>query len=76
MLISSVVSMNMCGTTATGWYTGSYPSVGSTTTGFVCYYGSSNLCNWSNSIQVTNCNGYYVYYLSTTPSCSLRYCTM
>jgi hypothetical protein len=25
---------------------------------------------------VTNCNGYYVFYLTSTPTCSLRYCTI
>jgi hypothetical protein len=25
---------------------------------------------------VTNCNGYYVFYLTSTPACNLRYCTI
>ncbi len=76
MLPTSAVPILMCGTSATGWYTGSYPSAGSTTSGTVCYYWGGNTCYWSNSIQVTNCNGYYVFYLTSTPTCSLRYCTI
>jgi hypothetical protein len=35
------------------------------------------LCSSSYSIQisVTNCNGYYVFYLQPTTSTSIRYCT-
>ncbi len=73
---TSVVAINMCGTQATGHYTGVMPAVGATTTGTVCYYWSSNTCNWSNSISVTNCNGYYVYALIAPPVCNLRYCTV
>jgi hypothetical protein len=76
-LASSVVPINRCDTDATGWYTGVYPSAaGNTTSGTVCYNWSGNTCNWSNSISVTNCNGYYVFYLSSSPVCDLRYCTV
>jgi hypothetical protein len=73
---TSVVPIYQCGTQATGHYTGVMPAVGATTTGTVCYYWSSNTCNWSNSISVTNCNGYYVYALIAPPVCNLRYCTV
>ena len=77
MLASCPVPVYQCGTHAPGWYSGVYPSTaGSMTTGTVCYSWSSNTCNWSNSISVTNCNGYYVFQLSTPPSCRLRYCTI
>jgi len=72
---TSVVPINHCGTCATGWYTGTMPAVGVTTTGTVCYYYSSNTCVWSNSISVTNCTGYYVYGLIAPPWCVSRYCT-
>jgi len=75
MLADSVVPIYQCSTHATGYYTGTYPAIGSTVSGTVCYYWSSNTCNWSNSISVTNCNGYFVYYLIAPPVCNLRYCT-
>ncbi len=77
MLVSYAVAINLCDTSATGWYTGAYPSTpGTTTTGTVCYNWNGNTCNWSNSVSVTNCNGYYVFYLSPSPACNLRYCTV
>jgi hypothetical protein len=77
MLASSVVPINQCNTQATGWYSGVYPSAaGSTNSGTVCYNWNGNNCLWSNSISVTNCNGYYVFYLPPPPFCSLRYCTI
>jgi hypothetical protein len=75
MMASSVVPSNNCGTQATGWYNGSYPSVGSTITGTVCYNWISLSCWQSNIISVTNCNTFYVYQLPATPGCSYRYCT-
>ncbi|CAF1156564.1 unnamed protein product [Adineta steineri] len=77
ILANYVVPINQCGTQATGSYTGAYPStIGSTSSGTVCYNWSGNSCMWSNSISITNCNGYYVFYLSAPPVCNLRYCTM
>ncbi|CAF1162534.1 unnamed protein product [Adineta steineri] len=77
ILANYVVPVNQCGTQATGSYTGAYPSTaGSTSSGTVCYNWSGNSCMWSNSISITNCNGYYVFYLPTPPVCSLRYCTI
>ncbi len=77
MLASSVVPSYQCGTQATGWYSGVYPSAaGNTITGTVCYNWLGNSCDSSNSISVTNCNGYYVFYLPPTPNCNYRYCTV
>ncbi|CAF1298784.1 unnamed protein product, partial [Adineta steineri] len=76
MLANYYTSIYRCNTDAPGWYTGSLPAVGSTVTGTVCYYWASNSCNWSNSVSVTNCNGYYVYDLIRPTVCNLRYCTM
>ncbi|CAF1277279.1 unnamed protein product, partial [Adineta steineri] len=73
MLANYVVAINHCGTQAPGWYTGTYPSTaGSTTSGTVCYNWAGNSCEWSNSISITNCNGYYVFYLSATPNNELE----
>jgi hypothetical protein len=73
---TSVVAKSHCSTHATGYYTGVMPSVGVTITGTVCYNWEENICNWNNSISVTNCNGYYVYALIAPPTCHLRYCTV
>jgi hypothetical protein len=76
MLARSVVPINRCNTQATGWYNGVYPSAaGSTTSGTVCFNWAGNNCWYSNSISVTNCNGYYVFYLPPT-LCNGRYCTV
>ncbi len=75
MMASSVVTSNRCGTSATGWYNGSYPDVGSTTNGTVCYNFIDNSCWKSNRVSVTNCNTFYVYQLPPTSQCYMRYCT-
>lgn len=77
-LATSVKNANRCGTTYPGYLNDTLPTgVGQTKTGSVCYnyYGSSN-CQWQNSIKVTNCLNFYVYYLTSPPTCNLRYCTM
>ncbi len=77
LLANCPIVYNHCDTSATGWYSGIYPSAaGGNTTGNVCYNWLGNTCTWSNSISITNCNGYYVFYLSAPPQCSLRYCTI
>jgi hypothetical protein len=77
MVPNSVVAYNLCDTSATGWYSGTYPSTaGSTNTGSICYHWTSSTCQWSNSVSVTNCNGYYVFYLSPPTACNLRLCTV
>ena len=37
------------------------------------HYGS-NVAYWTNTIQVVNCGQYYVYNLTTVPTCGLAYC--
>ena len=77
MLANCPIADYRCGTLASGWYSGVYPSIaGATTNGGVCYNFLGNTCNWPNSISITNCNGYYVFYLSAPTQCSLRYCTI
>jgi hypothetical protein len=76
-LANCPVTLNHCGTSVTGWYSGIYPAVaGNTTEGIVCYNWATNTCNWQTVIQVTNCNGYYIYALSAPPICNARYCTI
>lgn len=40
----------------------------------VCYHWSGDCCNWSNTIRVLNCGGFYIYELVPSPACQLRYC--
>ena len=75
-LASTAPAINRCGTSAPGWLVSGLPtSVGTTTTGIVCYSWSSNICNWYNTISMTNCNSFYIFLLVSPPTCSLRYCT-
>lgn len=78
MLANCPVSDYRCGTEASGWYSGIYPSAaGSTTTGNVCFNILGNNCLWPTTISITNCNGFYVFYLpSLTSICNSRYCTI
>jgi hypothetical protein len=76
ILANCPIASFRCDTSASGWYSGVYPSIaGDTTTGNVCYNFAGNTCNWPTSISITNCNGYYVFYL-TAPTCDSRYCTI
>ncbi|MDC0740351.1 DUF4215 domain-containing protein [Polyangium mundeleinium] len=64
-----------CGTDAPGWVQGSYPlNQGEVVNATVCFNWSGNTCEWSSSIQIAHCGGYYVFYLPLTPVCTLRYC--
>ena len=64
-----------CGTDAPGWMNGGHPTVADgQISRQVCFHWDSNCCLWSTNIKVRNCGSYYVYYLSGTPICSLRYC--
>ncbi|XP_020603796.1 uncharacterized protein LOC110042769 [Orbicella faveolata] len=74
------VPVNHCGTAASGWLSGSHPTVAEgVVTRKVCYhyysyYWSSNCCLWSNNIRVRNCGAFFLYELPKPPSCDLRYC--
>ena len=71
------IATQSCGTDVTGWYSGVYPAIaGQSTEGKVCYRWTTDDCYWQNNINITNCNGFYVYYLSAPPICNARYCTM
>ena len=77
-MAATCVPTNRCGTHATGWLNGVHPTVSEAiVTRQVCFNWSGGCCNWSINIQVRNCNGYFVYYISGTPPvhpCHLRYC--
>jgi len=72
------VGGNQCNTVNTGYYAGSYPStVGGSVTGAVCYTYPYGACVVTRPLTVTNCNGYYVYYITLpAPNCDLAVCTM
>ncbi len=77
VIANSPVPPNSCGTVATGWYAGQYPTPNfSTATSIVCYYISTNTCAACNLISVTNCQTFYVFLLPQPPSCNYRYCTL
>ena len=66
---------NRCGTSATGWLNGGHPTLADgQVSRQVCFHWTASCCEWSTNINVTNCGSYYVYYLSGTPVCTLRYC--
>ena len=77
-MAATCVPTNRCGTHATGWLNGVHPTVSEgIVTRQVCFNWSGGCCVWSINIQVRNCNGYFVYYISGTPPvhpCHLRYC--
>ena len=67
--------INHCGTHAPGWLRGGHPSIyRRRQQRTVCYHWAGNVCKWSNPIKVTNCGSFYVYQLTKTPLCRLRYC--
>ncbi len=71
-------STGSCGAQLPVWCNGTYPTTsGSTISTMGCVNVNGFLCSSSYSIQisVTNCNGYYVFYLQPTTSTSIRYCT-
>ena len=75
-MASSCPPIWKCGALATGWLSGGHPSVADGQVNRkVCFNWVNSGCyQWSTNIQVKNCGSYYVYYLSGTPACPLRYC--
>ena len=72
---TSCIAPNKCNTHATGWLNGAHPTpqegiVGRT----VCFNWSGKCCNWQLVITVRNCGLLYVYNLTKTDTCKLRYC--
>ena len=64
-----------CNTDIPGWMDGSHPTVADgQVSRRVCFLWYSDCCRWAKNIRVRNCSSYYVYYLSGTPTCNLRYC--
>jgi hypothetical protein len=78
-ITTTYVSRDTCTTYFGGSYNGTIPSTaGTTANGTLCANDNGVLCAASYSgtvIGVTNCNGYYVYYLTPVTVCNVRYCT-
>ena len=72
---TSCTPAQRCSTDATGWLKGGHPTVADgQVSRRVCFHYWPNCCHWETDIFVRNCSSYYVYYLSGTPNCNLRYC--
>ena len=71
---TSVVDKYHCKTHAPGWLNGAHPSVGETVTRTVCFHWLEDPCNWSTSVEIKNCDGYFLFNFADTPVCWLRYC--
>ena len=72
---TSCPATNRCGTHSPGWINGTNPQVeDGEVLRKVCFHWDGNCCNWSTTISVRNCGSYFVYKLSGTPACQLRYC--
>jgi hypothetical protein len=77
-LATTPPSTGDCGASLPAWCNGTFPSTaGSTVSTIGCVNANGYLCSSAYSIQIsiTNCNGYYVFYLQPTISTSIRYCT-
>lgn len=77
LIANAPIPPNHCGTIATGWYAGQYPTAFYTTaTSIVCYYYTTNTCVACNLISITNCETFYIFLLPAPPFCNYRYCTL
>ncbi len=65
-----------CNSDAPGWLNGIEPSFGQGAMDRqMCFSFLGNPCSWSEPGKVTNCNGYFVYFLNPVSwGCSGRYC--
>ena len=71
---TSCPPFHRCNTDSPGWMDGSHPTVADGQVSRRVCFPWSNCCHWLVNITVRNCGSYYVYYLSSAPSCYLRYC--
>jgi hypothetical protein len=77
-LVSMPPNTGSCGALYPAWYNGTYPSTpGATISSIVCVHASGILCSplYPISISVTNCSGFYVFYLPSATNGNIRYCT-
>ena len=71
---TSCVPTRHCGAHAPGWLTGPHPAVHEgKVRRDVCFHWKS-CCSWRYSVFVRNCGEFFVFELSPTDTCDLRYC--
>ena len=71
-----VTKHHICGSHATGHLdTNTHPNLaeGQSQEQKVCFYYSTQ-CQWSTTVKIQKCDGFYIYKLPSAPTCSLRYC--
>ena len=74
----SDVNYGTCGSQVGSHMVGGHPNSPGTTSTRSVHFGLdswSQLNNYNHNIEVTNCNGFFVYKLVGMTFCSLRYCT-
>jgi hypothetical protein len=78
-LYTNPINVGYCGQNYPAWFNGSFPSTpGITISGIVCTNVGGTICpsSYSTTVSVTNCNGYYVFFLVPFTACNVRYCTI
>ena len=74
-MATSCPSFKRCGSYYSGWLSGGHPTVADGQVTRTVYFNCGSCYHYPTSIKVRNCGSYYVYYLSGTPTCNLRYCS-
>ena len=74
-MATKCVPMYHCGTIVPVWLNGAHPTVAQGIVARrVCFHWRRACCRRSRFIRVQNCGAFFVYQLSATPGCSMRYC--
>ncbi|XP_022794364.1 uromodulin-like isoform X2 [Stylophora pistillata] len=73
-MATTCVSEFRCGTYWSGWLSGVHPTVGDGDVSRTVCFRRGSCCRYSTQIVVKNCGSYYIYKLSATPRCDMRYC--
>ena len=75
MMASYCIPKSSCSTHRSSWINGDHPtSLYATVTTTVCMHWDSDCCAVSYSVDITRCDGYYVYKLQKPTGCYERYC--
>ena len=74
-MLDRCVPTLLCGTEVPGWLSGGHPTVAQgIVSRKVCFHWSQDCCHLSRIVKVRNCGAFYVYELTSSPDCNLRYC--
>ena len=72
---TSVVDDYHCRTHAPGWLNGAHPqTAGETVSRTVCFNWVGNSCWQTVSVEIKNCDGFFLFNFAETPCCYCRYC--